>query len=497
MYQAARYRAFHTKSILKGARPPGSRRRAGGFWGPHKNREGDASSLRGDVAHSLLQEGKCPACGSGLAFIRVRKFGDLYRLLEFRSLDAATREFTAGWSRILISVGAGGVLLALLFTLLTAHFVSRPLRDLVAQLRRGEKAGEFPEHVTTRHAVAELHVLAEAFNSTASAARRSRDELQTAKLAAEAANLAKSEFLANISHELRTPMNGVIGMTDLLLMTRLDEDQLDYASIARDSSQGLLVIINDVLDFSRMEAGKMILSPAPLDLRTAIGQEIREAKRAVEQRAKAKAEAEGSNPKRAKPKDKDQYNFTDPESRIMKGADGFVQAYNAQAAVEPDLQLIVGQAVTQASNDKEQLLPMVAVIEEQSGQRPEEILADSGYCSEKNLQALHSEEDAQRRIDGYIATERQAHDEYKQPCGRGPLPNGATEVDRMRRKLKTKAGKAVYAARKTIVQPVFGQIKQARGFRQFLLRGIAKVRGEWAPVCLTHNILKLYRLCSQ
>ena len=79
MYQAARYRAFHTKSILKGARPPGSRRRAGGFWGPHKNREGDASSLRVDVAHSLLQEGKCPACGPGLAFIRVRKFGDLYQ----------------------------------------------------------------------------------------------------------------------------------------------------------------------------------------------------------------------------------------------------------------------------------------------------------------------------------------------------------------------------------------------------------------------------------
>jgi transposase len=237
--------------------------------------------------------------------------------------------------------------------------------------------------------------------------------------------------------------------------------------------------------------------PAELERRESRIRKIREAKRAVEQRAKAKAEAEGSNPKQAKPKDKDQYNFTDPESRIMKGADGFVQAYNAQAAVEPDLQLIVGQAVTQASNDKEQLLPMVAVIEEQSGQRPEEILADSGYCSEKNLQALHSEEDAQRRIDGYIATERQAHDEYKQPCGRGPLPNGATEVDRMRRKLKTKAGKAVYAARKTIVEPVFGQIKQARGFRQFLLRGIAKVRGEWALVCLTHNILKLYRLCSQ
>jgi transposase len=236
--------------------------------------------------------------------------------------------------------------------------------------------------------------------------------------------------------------------------------------------------------------------PAELERReTRIGK-IREAKRAVEQRAREKAEAEGSDPKRAQPQDKDQYNFTDPESRIMKGADGFVQAYNAQAAVEPDLQLIVGQAVTQECNDKKQLLPMIAVIEEQSGQRPEEVLADSGYCSEENLKGLDSEQNAERRIDGYIATERLTHDEYKQPCGKGPLPKGATRTDRMRRKLKTKVGKAVYAARKTIVEPVFGQIKQARGFRQFLLRGIAKVRGEWALVCLTHNILKLYRLCN-
>ena len=224
---------------------------------------------------------------------------------------------------------------------------------------------------------------------------------------------------------------------------------------------------------------------------------IREAKRVVEQRARAKAEAEGQDPKKAKPQAKDQYNFTDPESRIMRGADGIVQGYNAQAAVEPGLQLIVGQTVTQAANDKEQLTPMIAVIEEQSGQRPEEVLADSGYCSEKNLEALESEESSERRIEGFIATERLRHDEYKQPCPKGPLPKNATRVDRMRRKLKTKAGKAVYAARKAIVEPVFGQIKQARGFRQFLLRGIAKVRGEWALVCLTHNILKLHRLCYE
>ena len=237
--------------------------------------------------------------------------------------------------------------------------------------------------------------------------------------------------------------------------------------------------------------------PAELARRETRLKKIREAKRALAARAREKTEAEGSDPKQAKPKEKDQYNFTDPESRIMKGADGFVQAYNAQAAVEADFQLIVGQSVTQATNDKEQLLPMVEKIEEQSGHRPEEILADSGYCSEKNLEGLESKDQPEQQIVGYIATERLKHGEYKEPCPRGPLPQGATRVDRMRRKLKTKVGKAVYAARKAIVEPVFGQIKQARGFRQFLLRGIEKVRREWAMVCLTHNILKLYRLCYQ
>ncbi len=222
---------------------------------------------------------------------------------------------------------------------------------------------------------------------------------------------------------------------------------------------------------------------------------IKQAKKAVEQRARDKAAAQGNSAeevKKAKPTDKDQYNFTDPESRIMKGADGFVQGYNAQAAVEPERGLIVGQRVTEAANDKQQLKPMVEAIEQQSGQRPEAILADSGYCSEENLQYLESAEQPERKIEAHIATGKQKHDERRLSCKRGPLPKGATRVDRMKRKLQTKAGKAVYAARKCVVEPVFGQIKQARGFRQFVLRGKRKVEGEWALVCTTHNILKLY-----
>jgi hypothetical protein len=240
--------------------------------------------------------------------------------------------------------------------------------------------------------------------------------------------------------------------------------------------------------------------PQELQRRETRLKKIREAKRALEERARQKAVAAGKpaeEAKQAKPADKDQFNFTDPESRIMKGGDGFVQGYNAQAAVEPALQLIVGQSVTPAANDKEQVEPMVQVIEQQSGQRPEGLLADSGYCSEKNLEHLATADPSGHKIDAYIATGKQKHGEHRQPCARGRLPKNATRVERMKRKLQTKAGRALYAARKTIVEPLFGQIKQARGFRQFLLRGLVKVRGEWALVCLTHNILKLYRLCNE
>jgi len=228
--------------------------------------------------------------------------------------------------------------------------------------------------------------------------------------------------------------------------------------------------------------------PAELQRRESRLKRIREATRALKARAKEDAAAKGQPVKSAKPDPKAQYNFTDPESRIMKGPDGFVQAYNVQVAVD-EQQLIVGQAVTQETNDKKQLLPMIRTIEQQAGATPPQLLADAGYCSDENLTAI-----ADTTIDAYISTRKQKHSERPGPCPRGPLPKTATIVDRMTRKLHTKAGAAVYAARKGIVEPVIGQIKHARGFRQFLLRGFAKVQGEWSLVCTTHNILKLYRL---
>jgi signal transduction histidine kinase len=202
--------------------------------------------------------------------INETQLGPGYHLLAFRSLDQSVKEFTSGWMAILGKVGIGGVVLALFFTAATSRSVSKPLRELVAQIGQGEKTSEFPESIAAGEAVAELHMLAETFNRVVTAERRSRGELKQAKIAAESANRAKTEFLANISHELRTPMNGVLGLTDLLLDTPLDQEQREYAAMVHGSAQALLVIINDILDFSRLDAGKMILAPAPFDLRQTV-----------------------------------------------------------------------------------------------------------------------------------------------------------------------------------------------------------------------------------
>ena len=238
--------------------------------------------------------------------------------------------------------------------------------------------------------------------------------------------------------------------------------------------------------------------PEELQRRKTRLEKIRQAQKALQQRAREKAAAQDQAPeevRKAKPRDKDQYNFSDPESRIMKGGDGFLQGYNAQAAVEGVCQLIVGQTVTQAANDKEQLQPLLQAVEQQAGQRPAEVLTDSGYCSEQNLESLESAAEPEKQIEAYIATRKDQHGQRPPPAKRGPLPRGATRVERMKRKLQTRAGAKVYAQRKWIVEPVFGQIKQGRGMRGFLFRGLEKVRGEWALICLTHNILKMHTLC--
>ena len=212
--------------------------------------------------------------------LQASQTGDGYRLLGFRSLDRPLREFRVGFVRILLEVGLAGIVLALVATLLTSRSVSQPLRQLVAQLRESGQAGELPAQLNAGKGAFELNLLAESFNHVADAERRSREELQAAKEAAESANRAKSEFLTNISHELRTPMNGVLGMTDLLLDTKLDEEQQDYTVTARQSAQALLVIINDILDFTQIEAGTLTVAESSFDLRTTVG-EVMDALRPV------------------------------------------------------------------------------------------------------------------------------------------------------------------------------------------------------------------------
>ena len=186
----------------------------------------------------------------------------------------------------------------------------------------------------------------------------------------------------------------------------------------------------------------------------------------------------------ALPPDRAQRNCTDPDSRIMKTPDGFIQGYNAQAAVDAAHQVIVAQGLTNQASDAHQLEPMLAHIRSNTGRQARELSADAGDCSEHNLTAL-----ARRNVRGYVATGRQQHGEASATGARKTVPG--TRVHAMKIRLKRAGHRRRYRLRKQVVEPVFGQIKQARGFRQFLLRGLSQVAGEWSLVCSAHNVLKL------
>jgi len=191
----------------------------------------------------------------------------------------------------------------------------------------------------------------------------------------------------------------------------------------------------------------------------------------------------------AKPPAKAQRNFTDPDSRIMKGAEKFIQAYNGQVAVDAQSQVIVAQAVTQDAVDKQQLIPMVQQVKENTGKHAHELSADAGYCSEDNLKEL-----GRRHIRGYVATGKEKHTDPRSVGARTGAAGSFTE--RMAQRLRLAGRRSRYRLRKQVVEPVFGQIKQARGFRQFLLRGLGAVSAEWALICTAHNLLKVYAVAT-
>jgi transposase len=258
--------------------------------------------------------------------------------------------------------------------------------------------------------------------------------------------------------------------------------------------------------------------PAELARRESRLAKLREAKAALEAEARAAAaaaatatqaklaerqrhaESTGRNPKgrpprvpdpaQATPAPKAQRNFTDPDSRIMKdgATKSFVQAYNAQAAVDGQAQIIVAAAVTQEANDKRQLVPLLTQVAAHCGAAPAVASADSGYFSEAAVTAP-----ALAAIDLHVAPDRVPHGAAPASAAPPPAPDGATVIAAMRAKLRTPRGHATYALRKAIAEPVFGQIKDGRGFRRFSFRGLGKVQAEWLLICLTHNLLKLFR----
>lgn len=215
-----------------------------------------------------------------------------------------------------------------------------------------------------------------------------------------------------------------------------------------------------------------------------------EAERVAEERASRKAETgrapRGRTPKAlsGEPEDKSQVNFTDPESRIMKTANGYMQAYTGQAAVDAESQVIVACTLNNEQSDQEQLEPLVDQIEENLGQRPCEVSADAGYCSESNLEALDA-----RGIRGYVATGRQKHGTTS--ATGTDARRGGPRTSAMRARLRRGGFRSRYRLRKQSVEPVFGQIKECRGFRQILHRGLEKAQAEWTMICTAHNLLKL------
>lgn len=231
----------------------------------------------------------------------------------------------------------------------------------------------------------------------------------------------------------------------------------------------------------------------------ALEAEAREAAKQAQKQRQQQDDKSGDEPQRGRkpkavsevPEDKKQYNFTDPESKIMKVSNkGWEQCVSAQAAVDSRNQIIVACDVTNETNDKQQFEPMLEKAQKNVGQdkKIKAASADSSYYSETNVRYAEDE-----KIDAYIATEKIKHTEPMPSSPRGRMPKNLTTKQKMARKLRTKRGRKTYSKRKSIVEPVFGQIKRARGFVQFSLRGLAKMRGEWVIICLTHNLLKLFR----
>jgi len=254
----------------------------------------------------------------------------------------------------------------------------------------------------------------------------------------------------------------------------------------------------EAADSTPLEEGLTI--PEEITRRQERKAQLARARAQIEARARAKAIKEQAVPQKGQPGPKDQYNFTDPESRIMKAGSGdhFEQAYNAQAAVEVGSRLIVGQRVSNAANDKKQLVPTVAAIPQSVG-TIEAVLTDSGFYSEEAVKEVETSQDGgDSGTKVYAAMEKTSHhrtvgDLEQKPEPEAPVP-GAPVAEVMKHRLRTREGKAKYKLRQQTVEPVFGIIKSVMGFRRFLLRGLEKVSIEWTWVSLAYNLKRMHRM---
>ena len=243
-------------------------------------------------------------------------------------------------------------------------------------------------------------------------------------------------------------------------------------------------------ELKRRETRLAKIKEAMSALEEEAGQKQLEKQKAKEEETKQKQAHTSPSPS-VEPKDSAQKNFTDPDSRIMKvsNTNSFEQCYNGQAVVDDSSQVIVAANLSQNANDIDEVEPILEILEENLGGIPQKmaITTDAGYFSETNLMLFEN-----ALLNPFMATQKMKHGE-EPPQVRGRIPDDMTPKNRMRRKLCTKKGQETYSKRKSTVEPVFGQIKQARGLRQFSLRGFENVSAEWQIWCLSHNLLKLYR----
>ncbi len=295
---------------------------------------------------------------------------------------------------------------------------------------------------------------------------------------------------------------------------------LSYAHIQRleeQLRQEVQTLLQRAEEVDELENDEEMDIPAELERREDRLEAIKEAKRKIEQRAKERLDKEkekhekkmrqrhvkekksgkkSRGPTPALPtleiKGTDQVNLTDAESRIMLvSTGGFQQSYNAQASVEHDSRLIVHQHLTQHAVDKQEIVPTLQFFDEHTDLKPKVLLADAGYMSEANVEACDK-----ANITPYISLRKEKHNQtlHERFKSSDPFPENPTALEKMRHRLQTKEGKAIYALRKSTVETVFGIIKHVIGFRQLLLRGLQKTKGEWSLVCLAYNLKRMHTL---